>query len=383
MINTRLVLVFLSVYTFEVSNTTLENKFRCVVQGMPVIGRCPLARLSWLAHTLCGNTTETRSVRLLEEFPMKVFVTGATGYIGSAVVRELLAAGHQVLGLARSEAGAASLASAGAEVHHGALDDLDSLRSGAAASDGVIHAAFMTLRSGPDAFAEAGQAEQRAIEALGAVLAGSDRPLVVTSGIGLLPSGRLLTEEDTLDASSAAAVRIPRNPEVALELASRGVRVSIVRLSPTVHGEGDHGFIPTLINVARTKGVSAYPGDGSNRWPAVHRLDAAHLFCLALEKAPAGSVLHAVADEGVPVRAIAGVIGRRLGVPVVALPVEEVGDQLGFVGHIFSMDIPASSTRTQQRLGWHPVQPGLLADLDGDYYFTNEAWSVFANDKVQ
>lgn len=383
MINTSLVLLFLSVYTFEVSNTTLENKgsvsMRRRTRNACHRERCPLTRLFNWHHTLCGNATETLRVRLLEEFLMRVFVTGATGYIGSAIVRELLAAGHQVLGLARSEAGTASLASAGAEVHHGALDDLDSLRSGAAASDGVIHTAFMTLRSGPAASAEAGQAEQRAIETLGAVLAGSDRPLVVTSGIGLLPSGRLLTEKDTLDASSAAAVRIPRNPEVSLELASRGVRVSIVRLPPTVHGEGDHGFVPTLINVARTKGVSAYPGDGSNRWPAVHRLDAAHLFRLALEKAPAGSVLHAVADEGVPVREIAGVIGRRLDVPVVALPVEEVSDQLGFVGHIFSLDIPALSTQTQQRLEWHPVQPSLLADLDGDYYFTNEAWSKLLN----
>ena len=313
---------------------------------------------------------------------MKIFVTGATGFIGSATVRELIEAGHQVLGLARTDASAASLIAAGASVHRGSLDDLDSLRRGAAASDGVIHTSFMTLRSDPAAFAEASQAEQRAIEALGAALAGSDRPLVVTSGIGLLPSGRLLTEEDTLDASAAAAARFTRNPEVALELASRGVRVSIVRLPPTTHGEGDHGFVPTLINVARAKGVSIYPGDGSNRWPAVHRLDAAHLFCLALEKAPAGSVLHAVADEGVPVREIAGVISRRLGVSVVALPAEEVGNQLGFIGHIFSRDIPASSTRTQQRLGWHPVQPGHLADLDGDYDFTNKAWSKFVEERA-
>ena len=310
---------------------------------------------------------------------MRVFVTGATGYIGSAVVRELLAAGHQVLGwLAPRQAQPRSPLLAQRYIT-GRLMILDSLRNGATASDGVIHTAFMTLRSGPAASAEAGQAEQRAIEVLGTVLAGSGRPLVVTSGIGLLPSGRLLTEKDTLDASSAAAVGIPRNPEVALELASHGVRVSIVRLPPTVHGEGDHGFVPTLINVARTQGVSAYPGDGSNRWPAVHRLDAAHLFRLALEKASAGSVLHAVADEGVPVREIAGVIGRRLDVPVVALPVEEVGDQLGFVGHIFSLDIPALSTQTQQQVGWHPVQPRLLADLDGDYYFTSEAWSKLLN----
>jgi nucleoside-diphosphate-sugar epimerase len=311
----------------------------------------------------------------MEKFAMRVFVTGATGFIGSAIVRELLAAGHQVLGLARSDAAAASLASAGAEVHRGALDDLDSLGSGAAASDGVIHTAFMNeaLRSGPAALAAACQAEQRAIEALGAVLAGSGRPLVVTSGTALVSPGRLLTEEDTLDASSAAAARFPRNPEVALELASRGVRVSIVRLPPSVHGEGDHGFVPTLINIARTKGVSAYPGDGSNHWPSVHRHDAARLYRLALESAPAGSRLHAVADEGVPVREIAGVIGRRLEVPVVALPVEEAGEHFGFLGQFFSLDSPASSTFTQQRLGWHPVQPGLLEDLDQDYYFKKEA----------
>ncbi len=307
---------------------------------------------------------------------MRVFVTGATGYIGSAIVRELLAAGHQVLGLARSEAGAASLASAGAEVHHGALDDLDSLRSGAAASDGVIHTAFMHNFSD---FARAAQTDLRAIETIGAMLEGSGKPFVVTSGILMLtfflPPGRLGTEEDVADAGSVAPRIASENTAIALS--RRGVRSSVVRLPPSVHGEGDHGFVPTLINVARTKGVSAYPGDGSNRWPAVHRLDAAHLFRLALEKAPAGSVLHAVADEGVPVREIAGVIGRRLGVPVVALPVEEAGEHFGFLGQFFSLDSPASSTLTQQWLGWHPVQPGLLADLDGDSYFTNEAWSKY------
>jgi nucleoside-diphosphate-sugar epimerase len=307
---------------------------------------------------------------------MKVFVTGASGYVGSAVVRELIEAGHQVLGLARSDTAAASLTAAGAEVHRGALDDLDSLRSGAAASDGVIHTAFIHDFSD---FARAAQTDLRAVETIGAAIEGSGKPFVVTSGTlmltFLLPPGRLGTEENMADAGSV----VPRiaSENMAIALAERGVRSSIVRLPPSVHGEGDHGFVPTLISIARAKGVSAYPGDGANRWPAVHRLDAAHLFRLAIEKAPAGSVLHAVADSGVPVREIAGVIGHRLGVPVLALATEEAGDHFGFLGQFFSMDSPASSTLTQQRLEWHPVQPALLADLDQEYYFTNEAWSKY------
>jgi nucleoside-diphosphate-sugar epimerase len=298
---------------------------------------------------------------------MRVFVTGATGFIGSATVRELIEAGHQVLGLARSDTAAASLAAVGAEVHHGALDDLDSLRSGAAAADGVIHTAFIHDFSD---FARACETDQRAIETLGEELAGSDRPLVVASGTPALLPGHLVTEEDTADLNAPGAARLPRrSEETALPFSSRAVRVSVVRLPRSVHGEGDHGFVPTLINIARVKGVSAYPGDGSNRWPAVHRLDAAHLFRLALERASAGSRLHAVGDEGVPVREIAGVIGRRLGVPVASLPVEEAGSHFGFIGYIFSLDCPASSALTQQRLGWYPVQPGLLADLDQEYYF--------------
>jgi nucleoside-diphosphate-sugar epimerase len=255
-------------------------------------------------------------------------------------------------------------------VHRGALDDLDSLRSGAPAADGVIHTAFIHDFSD---FARACETDQRAIETLGEVLVGSDRPLVVASGTGAIFPGGLVTEEDTADPNSPMAARLPRrSEETALSFSLRGVRASIVRLPPTVHGEGDHGFVPTLITIARAKGMSAYPGDGSNRWPAVHRLDAAHLFRLALESAPAGSRLHAVGDEGVPVREIAGVIGRRLDVPVGALSVEEASSHFGFIGHIFSLDCPASSTLTQQRFGWHPVQAALLADIDQDYYFKNE-----------
>jgi nucleoside-diphosphate-sugar epimerase len=289
---------------------------------------------------------------------------------GSAIVRELIEAEHQVLGLARSDTAAASLAAAGAEVHRGALEDLDSLRSGAAASDGVIHTAFIHDFSD---YARAAATDRRAIETLGASLAGSGRPFVVTAGTAGLAPGRLVTEEDAKDTALAGVARF--SEQAALSMASRGVRVSVVRLPPSVHGEGDHGFVPRLIEIAREKGVSAYPGDGSNRWSAVHRLDAAHLFRLALESAPAGSRLHGVADEGVPVREIAGVIGRRLNVPVVSLPVEEVGEHFGWLGHFFSMDIPASSKLTQQRLGWHPVGPALLADLDQDHYFKNDVMS--------
>ena len=303
---------------------------------------------------------------------MRVFVTGANGFIGSAIVRELLTAGHQVLGLARSDAVAASLTAAGVDVQRGSLDDLDSLRRGADASDGVIHTAYIhDFSNFAGGFAGAAETDRRAIETLGAALAGSNRPLVTTSGTALLPEGHVVTEDETPDSHSAAAARAA-SEEVTLALAARGVRSSVVRNPPTVHGEGDHGFVPALIAIARAKGVSAYPGDGSSRWATVHRLDSAHLYRLALENAQAGSRFHAVADEGVPVRDIAGVIGRHLNIPVVSVPVEQANEHFGWLGPFFSRDSAASSTLTQQRLGWHPVQLGLLADIDHDYYFTNE-----------
>jgi len=296
---------------------------------------------------------------------MRVFVTGATGFIGSAIVQELIGAGHQVLGLARSEAAAKSLAAAGAEVHRGTLDDADSLRRGAANSEGVIHTAFNHDFSNMIA---AAATDRLAIEALGDTLAGSGRPFVVTSALGLLEGGRVGTEADAPAPSSAGAHRIA-SETTALSLASRGVRVSVVRLPPSVHGDGDQGFVPALIRIAREKGVSAYLGEGRNQWSAVHRLDAAHLYRLALEKGPAGTVFHGVADEGVPTRDLADVIGRRLGVPVVSIPVEQAADHFTWLGRFFARDIPASSTRTREQLGWNPRQPGLLADLERGHYF--------------
>ena len=292
---------------------------------------------------------------------MRVFVTGATGFIGSAIVTELISAGHQVLGFARSDAGAQSLVAAGAQVHRGDLRDLESLRSGAAASDGVIHAAFNHDFS---RFTENCEMDKLAIQTIGAALAGSDRPLIVTSGLAVRRQGPLAAEED------AHNPNFPRkSEEVGLTFVSRGVRASVVRLSPSVHGKGDHGFVPTLISVAREKGVSAYIGDGRNRWAAVHRLDAAHLFRLVLEKGTAGGHYHGVADQGVPTREIAEVIGRHLNIPVVSKSREEAVDHFGWIGPFFGMDLPASSAQTRERLGWRPIQPGLIADLDEEHYF--------------
>ncbi len=295
---------------------------------------------------------------------MRVFVTGATGFIGSAVVPELIDAGHHVVGLARSGQAAAALTAAGAEVHRGSLDDLDSLRAGAAAADGVIQLAFKHDFAN---LAAAGADDLRAIEAIGTALDGSGKPFVVTSGILTTP-GRLATEEDTREPGGPGGHRTA-SENTALTLAERGVRSSVIRLAPSVHGPGDHAFVPALIGIARQKGVSAYVGDGANRWPAVHRLDAAHLFRLALESAPAGTRLHGVADEGVPFRDIAGVIGRHLNLPLVSVSREEAGDHFGWLGAFAEADCPASSTLTQKWLGWHPERPGLIPDLDEGHYF--------------
>jgi len=288
-------------------------------------------------------------------------VTGATGFIGSAIVQELINAGYQVLGLARSDAAANSLAAAGAKVHRGDLKDLDSLRSGATASDGVIHTAFTHDFS---KYNESCEIDRRVIEALGFALVGSDRPLVVTSGIGLLPQGRLATE-DSVPVSDS----IPRiaSEEAARAVADGGVRVSIVRLPLTVHGDGDHGFVPILINTAREKRASAYVG--FNRWPAVHKLDAARLFRLALEKRAAKAYYHGVAEEGVPFRQIAEVIGRRLKVPVISVAPNEAANHFGWFAHFAAMDVPASSQKTREQLGWQPKQQGLIPDIDRPRYF--------------
>jgi nucleoside-diphosphate-sugar epimerase len=294
---------------------------------------------------------------------MRVFVTGATGFVGSAVVNELLAAGHQVLGLARSEASAKWLLAAGAEVHRGDLENLESLRDGAAQSDGVIHTAFIHDFS---KFAANCMIDKHAIEALGGVLAGSDRPLIVTSGTGLLASSQTATEDTPPPANSP----IPRvSEQTALALASHGVHASVMRLPPSVHGDGDHGFVPILIDMAREKGVSAYIGDGLNRWPGVHRLDAAHLYRLVLEKGTAGRCYHAVADEGVAFREIAGVIGRRLNVPVAGKTGEGAAHHFGWFTHFAGIDNPSSSQQTREQLGWQPKQIGLLADIDRARYF--------------
>jgi nucleoside-diphosphate-sugar epimerase len=288
---------------------------------------------------------------------MRIFLTGATGFIGSAIVPELINAGHQVLGLTRSEAGAQSLIAAGVEVHRGDLDDLDSLRRGAELSDGVIHTAFNHDFS---KFAANCEADRRVIEAMGSVLAGSGHPFVITSGTGMARTpGRPSTEDD---APNSPIPRVASEVEAA-SVAARGVRVSLIRL-PQVHDTVKQGLITYLIAVAREKGVSAYVGDGLNRWPAVHRLDCARLYKLALGRGSAGARYNAVAEEGVPLREIAEVIGRGLKLPVVSLSPEEAGEHFGWLAAFVGFDGPASSALTQERLGWHPTGPALIADLE-------------------
>jgi nucleoside-diphosphate-sugar epimerase len=292
---------------------------------------------------------------------MRVFITGATGFVGSAIVPELISAGHQVLGLARSDVAAAFLAAAGADVQRGSLDDVGSLRNGASAADAVIHAGFIHDFSN---FGAAAETDRRAIEAIGAVLAGSDRPFIVTSGTALAAPGRVATEKD------AANSTFPRkSEEAAASAAAGGARVSVLRLPPSVHGVGDHGFIPLLIKLAREKGASAHVGEGLNRWPAVHRLDAARLYRMVLEKNSMEVRYHAVADEGVPFREIAQVIGQRLNIPVVRKSPEETADHFGWFAHFAALDCPASSVQTQEQLGWHPTQPSLIPDIDRPSYF--------------
>jgi nucleoside-diphosphate-sugar epimerase len=306
---------------------------------------------------------------------MRVFVTGASGWIGSAVVPELLGAGHQVVGLARSDTSAAALTTAGAELLRGTLDDLDQLQAAADASDGVIHLAFKHDLAFSGDFQGAADADRRAVETIGETLAGSERPFVIASGtLGIAP-GRVATEQDGHGSNPAVAAwgSGPQTrwgtAELVLSLGSRGVRSSIVRLAPTNHGEGDNGFVATLVGIAREKGVSGYVGDGTNRWTAVHRLDSARLFRLALEQAPAGSTLHGVAEEGVPIRDIAEVIGRHLGVPVASISPDDAGEHFSWLAGFLAADSPASSALTRELLGWEPTQPGLIADLDQGHYF--------------
>jgi nucleoside-diphosphate-sugar epimerase len=304
---------------------------------------------------------------------MRIFVTGASGWIGSAVVPELLGAGHEVVGLARSEASALRLEAVGAIVQRGDLDDPDGLAKAAADSDGVIHLAFQHEAAFSGDFATAVSTDRRAVEAMGGALADSDRPLVLASGVLAVNAGVVATENDGL-VPTAMVRAIPAGLRhatalLALSLRGVGVRSSVLRLSPTVHGDGDQGFIAMLVGMARDHGVAGYVGDGSNRWPAVHRSDAARLARLAVENAPAGSVLHAVADEGVPFRDIAEAMGRRLGVPTASVSPADAADHFAHLGPLVGLDSPASAAITRALLDWEPTGPSLLEDLEQDHYY--------------
>ncbi len=304
---------------------------------------------------------------------MRIFVTGASGWIGSALVVELLAAGHEAVGLARSDTSAQWLESAGAIVQRGDLDDPDALAKSAADSDGVIHLAFQHELAFGGNFIAAAAADRRAVEAMGAALADSDRPFVLASGLLGLAAGRMATEHDGLVPSAEVranpAGRRAATSLLALSLRGIGVRSSVLRLPPTVHGDGDHGFVASFVDIARRSGVSAFVGDGANRWPAVHRSDAARLARLAAEAAPAGSVLHAVGDEGVAFREIAGAIGRHLELPTVSISPAGAVDHFGHLGHFVGLDCPATATATRQLLAWEPTGPSLLEDLGQGHYF--------------
>ncbi len=308
---------------------------------------------------------------------MRVFVTGASGWIGSAVVPELIGAGHRVTGLARSDAAAEALRAAGAAVERGTIDDLDVLRRAAAAADGVIHLAFKHDVAFSGDFLGAATADRRAVETFGEALAGTDKPFVVASGLLGIAPGRVASERDMPAPHGIPGLDMRQGTGMlTLELAARGVRSSVMRLSPTVHGDGDRGFMAALIAIARETGVSGYVADGANRWPAVHRHDAARLFRLALENAPAGSVLHAAAEEGVAVRSIAETIGRRLGVPAASIPPEKAGEHFRWLGGFIGLDSPASNALTRELLGWNPTHVGLIAGLDEGHYFTSTAAAV-------
>jgi nucleoside-diphosphate-sugar epimerase len=310
---------------------------------------------------------------------MHVFVTGASGWVGRGLVPELTAAGHRVTGLARSDTAARALRAAGGQARLGSLDDLGILRDAAASSDGVIHLAFKHDIAFSGDFAGATSADRTAIETFGEALAGTGKPFVIASGIlGVLglASGAVATERDGLAPGagdgngpvSGSGGRMA-NAHYTLALAGQGVRSSVVRLPPSTHGDGDNGFIPAAIGFARQKGAAAYVGDGANRWPAVHRDDAARLFRLALESAPAGSVLHAVGDEGVPIREVAEIFAGQLGIPAVSVTAEQAGEYVGFLGGFWGVDGPASAQLTRDLLGWQATGPGLIADLKAGHYF--------------